>query len=56
MRILGEPVKIRAWNISGLPTDGFSIDNGVIVDNSQRWYSFLVQTNLIKNLLAKLSV
>ncbi|KAF4799422.1 Dynein heavy chain 7, axonemal [Turdus rufiventris] len=34
---LGDPVKIRAWNIAGLPTDVFSIDNGVIVDNSRRW-------------------
>ncbi|XP_071484907.1 dynein axonemal heavy chain 12-like [Diadema antillarum] len=34
---LGEPIKIRAWNIAGLPTDNFSIDNGVIVDNARRW-------------------
>lgn len=29
--ILGEPVLIRAWNIFGLPTDSFSVDNGIIV-------------------------
>ena len=34
---LGEPVKIRAWNIAGLPVDNFSIDNGIIVYNSRRW-------------------
>ncbi|NXG19392.1 DYH7 protein, partial [Grallaria varia] len=34
---LGDPIKIRAWNIAGLPTDVFSVDNGVIVDNSRRW-------------------
>ena len=34
---LGEPVKIRAWNIAGLPVDSFSIDNGIIVHNSRRW-------------------
>ncbi|KAG7254627.1 hypothetical protein CRUP_019802, partial [Coryphaenoides rupestris] len=34
---LGDPIKIRAWNIAGLPTDSFSIDNGVIVSNSRRW-------------------
>lgn len=28
---LGEPVKIRAWNIAGLPYDMFSIDNGIII-------------------------
>ena len=34
---LGEPVKIRAWNIAGLPVDSFSVDNGIIVNNSRRW-------------------
>jgi len=34
---LGEPVKIRAWHIAGLPVDSFSIDNGIIVSNSRRW-------------------
>ncbi|TSM04870.1 Dynein heavy chain 7, axonemal [Bagarius yarrelli] len=36
-KTLGDPIKIRAWNIAGLPTDTFSIDNGVIVSNSRRW-------------------
>lgn len=34
---LGDPVKIRAWQIAGLPIDNFSIDNGIIVSNSRRW-------------------
>jgi dynein heavy chain len=34
---LGEPVKIREWNISGLPTDSFSVDNGIIISNARRW-------------------
>ena len=25
---LGDPVKIRDWQIAGLPVDSFSIDNG----------------------------
>lgn len=29
--VLGDPVLIRAWNICGLPTDSFSIDNGIII-------------------------
>ncbi|XP_039627270.1 dynein heavy chain 12, axonemal [Polypterus senegalus] len=36
-KTLGDPIMIRAWNIAGLPTDNFSIDNGVIVSNSRRW-------------------
>lgn len=28
---LGDAVKIRAWNIAGLPTDSFSVDNGIII-------------------------
>ncbi|XP_066592221.1 dynein axonemal heavy chain 7-like [Prorops nasuta] len=35
--ILGNPVVIRSWNIHGLPSDSFSIDNGIIVTNSRRW-------------------
>ena len=37
-KTLGQAIKIRAWNIAGLPTDSFSIDNGVIVDSTRRWY------------------
>ncbi|CAM9634607.1 unnamed protein product, partial [Choristocarpus tenellus] len=34
---LGDPVLIRQWNIDGLPTDGFSVDNGIIIFNARRW-------------------
>lgn len=34
---LGDPVLVRQWNIDGLPTDGFSVDNGIIVFNARRW-------------------
>uniref|UniRef100_UPI00398F1DFB dynein axonemal heavy chain 7 isoform X1 n=2 Tax=Pristiophorus japonicus TaxID=55135 RepID=UPI00398F1DFB len=34
---LGDPVKIRAWNIAGLPSDSFSIDNGIVISNARRW-------------------
>lgn len=34
---LGEPVKIRAWQIAGLPADSFSVDNGIMVYSSRRW-------------------
>ena len=27
----------RQWQISGLPKDAFSVDNGVIVANARRW-------------------
>nr|XP_012148645.1 PREDICTED: dynein heavy chain 7, axonemal [Megachile rotundata] len=36
-QVLGDPVLIRSWNIFGLPTDLFSVDNGIIVTNSRRW-------------------
>eukprot|EP00931_Biecheleriopsis_adriatica_P059470 TRINITY_DN3558_c0_g1_i1.p1 TRINITY_DN3558_c0_g1~~TRINITY_DN3558_c0_g1_i1.p1 ORF type:complete len:4293 (+),score=1112.20 TRINITY_DN3558_c0_g1_i1:173-13051(+) len=36
-RCLGEPVKVRAWVIAGLPNDSFSIENGIIVDKARRW-------------------
>ncbi len=34
---LGDPVKIRAWQIAGLPVDLFSVDNGIIATNARRW-------------------
>ncbi|XP_078044753.1 dynein axonemal heavy chain 7 isoform X4 [Augochlora pura] len=35
--ILGDPVLIRSWNIFGLPSDAFSIDNAIIVRNARRF-------------------
>lgn len=34
---LGDPVKIRAWQIAGLPVDNFSTDNAIIISKSRRW-------------------
>ena len=34
---LGDPVTIRSWNVNGLPTDSFSIDNAIVLFNSRRW-------------------
>jgi len=31
------PTRVRDWNIQGLPSDGFSTENGVIVTRGQRW-------------------
>lgn len=36
-KVLGDPIKIRQWNIAGLPIDSFSIDNGITVTSSRRW-------------------
>ncbi|RKO99706.1 hypothetical protein CXG81DRAFT_14142 [Caulochytrium protostelioides] len=36
-RLLGDPVKIRAWMLVGLPNDAFSINNGLIMATSRRW-------------------
>ena len=35
--VLGDAVKIRAWVISGLPNDSFSIDNAIMLANARRW-------------------
>ncbi|TPP41138.1 Dynein heavy chain and region D6 of dynein motor family protein [Leishmania donovani] len=32
-----DPVRIRTWAQQGLPTDPFSVENGVIVSKSRRW-------------------
>jgi dynein heavy chain len=36
-QVLGDPVKIRAWNIDGLPSDAFSVENAIIIFKSRRW-------------------
>jgi dynein heavy chain, axonemal len=35
--VLGEPVKVRQWNIWGLPKDEFSTENGIAMDCGRRW-------------------
>ena len=37
VRTLGNPVKIRQWQVDGLPTDSMSVDNGIILFASRRW-------------------
>jgi hypothetical protein len=39
--ILSDPVKIRNWQIAGLPRDTLSVENGVIVQFSRRWPLFI---------------
>ncbi|XP_066581151.1 dynein axonemal heavy chain 2 [Prorops nasuta] len=34
---LADPTNIREWNIQGLPSDGFSTENGIIVTTARRW-------------------
>lgn len=41
VRTLGDPVKIRNWQLAGLPKDSLSVQNGVVVQYSQRWPLFI---------------
>ena len=36
-KILADPVRVRQWNIDGLPADSFSVENGIIMDITKRW-------------------
>ena len=38
---LSDAVKIRTWQIAGLPKDALSVENGVIVQYSRRWSLFI---------------
>lgn len=38
---LGNPVLIREWNIAGLPSDNFSIENAIINQKARRWPLFI---------------
>jgi dynein heavy chain len=40
-RTLGDPVKIRNWQIAGLPSDIFSVENGIITSKTRRWPLFI---------------
>ena len=35
--VLGDQIKIRQWQLNKLPADAFSIDNAIILQNSERW-------------------
>lgn len=35
--VLKDPVKMRLWNIAGLPSDALSEDNGIVVFKARRW-------------------
>ena len=41
MDTLSDPVKIRSWQIAGLPKDNLSVENGIIVQYSRRWPLFI---------------
>ncbi len=36
-RTLGDPVQIREWQNSGLPTDNVSTNNAILVTKGRRW-------------------
>ena len=37
MKVMGEPVVIREWQIWGLPVDDYSTENGILATKGQRW-------------------
>jgi len=37
INVCGDPVTIRAWNIDGLPSSTFSIENAIILNKTRRW-------------------
>ena len=36
-RVLGQPVHIRRWQMSGLPVDSFSCENGIMLQEALKW-------------------
>ena len=41
VKTLGDPVRIRNWQLAGLPKDMQSMQNGIIVQFTQRWPLFI---------------
>ena len=38
---LSDPVRVRSWQIAGLPKDNLSTENAVMVQYSNRWPLFI---------------
>lgn len=47
-------MKIQNWGIDGLPRDEFSIENGIIMDNSRRWSLFIDPQNQAANWIKRM--
>ncbi|KAH8073158.1 dynein light chain binding protein [Aureococcus anophagefferens] len=41
VQTLVEPVKLRMWQMYGLPTDNLSTQNGIMLDRARRWSLFI---------------
>jgi dynein heavy chain len=41
LSVLADPVQVRAWNLTGLPTDQSSVENGMIMKWARRWPLFI---------------
>eukprot|EP01084_Bolivina_argentea_P240872 404515_1 len=52
----GKQVKIRNWNICGLPTDTLSIENGIILDVCERWPLMIDPQNQASRFIKKLAL
>lgn len=37
VKVMGDPVTIRSWNIAQLPTDQVSTENGILATKAERW-------------------
>ena len=37
VKVMGEPVIIRDWQIWGLPVDDYSTENGILATRGKRW-------------------
>eukprot|EP00968_Pinguiococcus_pyrenoidosus_P017694 scaffold1786_cov250-Pinguiococcus_pyrenoidosus.AAC.1 len=36
-QVLKDPVKLRGWQLAGLPTDAVSTENGIMMNKARRW-------------------
>jgi len=37
IKVMADPVQLRAWQVDGLPADGLSTENGIILASAFRW-------------------
>ena len=51
--VLGDDVKIRMWNVFGLPYDTLSVENGIILHSCRRWPLMIDPQNQANNFIKK---
>ena len=37
VKVMGDPMVMKGWNMNGLPSDNTSLENGILVTSAERY-------------------